>query len=77
MNDEIKALLRKEFAKELLDSDMSQDQLGDYLASDMKQSPTEWVNAHRNSEINNYLEDKFPDEKKRREHHPYIHQETA
>lgn len=61
---EKKAEIRKEFAKELIEADMNQKQLEEYLQGDMSKSPLEFVEASSESSMDEYLGDKFPETKK-------------
>lgn len=57
---------RKKFATELVEADMHQDDLEEYLQGDMTKSPKEFLEAKNAKEsgesFGEYLEDKFPKE---------------
>ena len=57
-----KATIRAEFAQQLVQADMTQIELEEYLSSDMTKSPAEFMAEGEVSqeEFAEYLDDKFP-----------------
>ena len=58
---------RKKFANELIEADMHQDHLEEYLQSDMSKSPKEFLEIKEGeigeNELKEYMDEKFPETK--------------
>jgi len=64
MDKTIKALVRRELVMDLVKTDMDQEQLENYLKSDMKKLPSEWVKDRRDDasekDMDEFLDTKYP-----------------
>jgi len=66
MTDGEKQIVRAQFAKELIEAELSQEQLETYLTSDMKLSPLDWAKQEggvSDADMKEYLDNEFPKER--------------
>ena len=64
MTDGEKQIVRAQFAKELIEAELSQESLEKYLRSDMKLSPLEFAKQEgEDTDFKEFLDGEFPKEK--------------
>ncbi len=66
MTEAEKTIVRAECAKELIEAEMDQGELEEYLQSDMSKSPKEFVDEGEltDKELGEYMDDRYPEGKK-------------
>jgi hypothetical protein len=65
MEKNLKALIRRELITDLIECDFNQDQLENYLKTDLEKLPSEWAgngDGTSNKAMDEYLDEKFPKE---------------
>jgi len=66
MDEDLKALVRRELVMDLIKCDMNQEQMENYLKSPLEQLPSEWLKGKGEGTdskiLSDWLDEKFPKE---------------